>query len=574
VELRPRIFRTSFLVAAASTIGLLLSTLASAAERPRHPALSLDGVDIPAAIAKESSQGNRIVPLTGIGTPHHLLAVDLIARAFLTTRGNRYDRVVILSPDHFQKSPRPAATTRQGFETSFGPLESDTSAVEVLLEDQTTFTESDLFDNEHGVSALLPFVRLLIPETPVVAVALRTRSDRASWDQVAKVLRKIVTPRTLVIQSTDYSHYLLPHVARLHDQQTLNVLSAEDRDALTLLNQPAHLDSAAANYLQMALQREIFDAHPVVIGNRTGFDYIPINEPTTSYIVTAYSPDASALAGLRYADQQIYYFGGDVFIGRNFTGLLANEAIRKRTVASIQAVTNGAPLIVNLEGTIVAEVPYGLPALRHAMPAPLTLPILKELNVVGASLANNHSHDLGRSAFMATAKTLAKERIAPLEHLHAVDMGEFRLTAINYIGARDHRAYPAVRPKARRSTKDGIESLCAGEAKPPLIAFVHWGAEYTDMEGPTEREAARDLHRCGISAIIGAHSHRATKHPVLTGGGEQVMAYSIGNLIFDQRASTSSGALAELRVFKHGTFSLRLVPLPNLYEEALKMRVN
>jgi poly-gamma-glutamate synthesis protein (capsule biosynthesis protein) len=101
-----------------------------------------------------------------------------------------------------------------------------------------------------------------------------------------------------------------------------------------------------------------------------------------------------------------------------------------------------------------------------------------------------------------------------------------------------------------------------------LVAFVHWGEEYTYIGQPANYAAADALHDCGVNLIIGAHSHQAALHIEAIHGGEIQMTFSLGNLLFDQRGERASSALLELRLFKQGTFATRLVPLPNLYEFA------
>ena len=44
--------------------------------------------------------------ITGLTVPHHLLAADLIAGAFALAAGQDYRRIIILSPDHFGRSPK------------------------------------------------------------------------------------------------------------------------------------------------------------------------------------------------------------------------------------------------------------------------------------------------------------------------------------------------------------------------------------------------------------------------------------------------------------------------------------
>jgi poly-gamma-glutamate synthesis protein (capsule biosynthesis protein) len=112
------------------------------------------------------------------------------------------------------------------------------------------------------------------------------------------------------------------------------------------------------------------------------------------------------------------------------------------------------------------------------------------------------------------------------------------------------------------------------KARPPLIALVHWGQEYTNVGGVPEYTAAETMQACGVSAIVGAHSHQAVSRIEAMQGGEYQITYSLGNLLFDQKAGRSSGALLELRAFQQGTYATRLIPVANLFElGASKLRM-
>src|SRR5262249_43134 len=100
------------------------------------------------------------------------------------------------------------------------------------------------------------------------------------------------------------------------------------------------------------------------------------------------------------------------------------------------------------------------------------------------------------------------------------------------------------------------------------VAFVHWGQEYTRTPGEPEHAAAQALHACGVEVVIGAHSHQAAERPEAVQGGEYLLVFSLGNLLFDQKSERASSALLEMRFFKQGRVATRLVPLPNLFELA------
>jgi poly-gamma-glutamate synthesis protein (capsule biosynthesis protein) len=113
--------------------------------------------------------------------------------------------------------------------------------------------------------------------------------------------------------------------------------------------------------------------------------------------------------------------------------------------------------------------------------------------------------------------------------------------------------------------------LCSKEARPPLIVFIHWGEEFASAAGSDEYSVASTLHSCGVSAIIGTHSHVASSSVEALQGGEYQMTFSLGNLLFDQRTAPSSGALVEMRIFELGTYTTRIVPIPNFFERGMRI---
>lgn len=548
------------------TIGCFFAVLVSTApaeQLPSIPSLYPTNQPFIEAIQAERPKQKPNAHVTGISVPHHLLAADLIARGFWAASGNSYDRIVIVSPDHFKKSRRPLATTRQDIETPLGTARIDQDVAGVLLAKDELFDESDLFQREHGIAALLPFVKFFFPEARIVPIVVSYGATRSDWDAAVEMLEKLVEPGTLVVQSTDYSHYLTQAIAVQRDQETLNVIAANDLDAVAGLRQIDHMDSKGSQYIQMRLQADVKKARGIVIANRNSAEYGAMGTKTTSYIVTVYTPNPEEGTKFRYDDQDVFFFGGDTFIGRWLTRPLADPDVRSAVVAEIRAVTGGSPLIVNLEGVVVDDPPGGVDPDLHMMHASLAIPVLRELNVRAAGLANNHSSDLGPNGLAESASLLKAAGITPLQHMRVADLGRFGVVAVNFIGRRDYRNYPVVRSPA------DLQALCQMHARSPLVALVHWGEEYTHIAQPANYAAAEALHDCGVSLIVGAHSHQAARGIEAVRGGEFQMTFSLGNLLFDQRRAHASSALLELRFFKQGTFAARLVPLPNLYEFAV-----
>jgi AmmeMemoRadiSam system protein B len=524
------------------------------------PAQFRDPAIFTTAIAAAAKQPEAPRRLSGLTVPHHLLAADLIARAFRMADARGIEKVIVLFPDHFRRSRSPFATTRRAFETVFGTLEVSQGDVRSLLQSRELVDESDLFGSDHGIGAILPFIKHHMPSARIVPIAV-SRSQKEDWDQLAARLKQIAGPTTIVVQSTDFSHYLPLQEAVQRDQEVLNVLAAGRLEAVARLRQPQHTDSRGSQYLQMRVQREVFRARPIVLFNSNSQAYARETlAQTTSYVVQLYEPGPASRIDADAPGSKVYCFAGDTFFGRGVLRALGNRDEAERMLRAMQRVLDGCRLIVNLTGVVVPELPINLDNMTLAMPARLTLEWLKALNVVAVNLANNHTTDLGGAAFDDMAHMLADAGIKVLTHGSITDLGPFRLAALTDLDNSTGRREGAIEGR-------DIDKLADSPAQPPLFAMVNWGLDYGATPGRRQLALADALQKAAVSLIIGVHPHLSADDFELLGGGQALGVHSLGNFLFDQSSQRASGSVLEVRIFEQGTFFARLVPIPNFFEK-------
>lgn len=556
-----RLLRSAVVAAAIAASGAFAAHAECPPGGQDFPPFYRDTALFEAAIATARSITPSPVRLTGLTVPHHLLADHLVAAGIRLVSGTGYDRVIVLLPDHFRQTRRPFATTARGFATVMGDVPTDTDAARALIDAAGELVEeSCLFGKDHGIRALLPFLAHDLPGVPVLPVALSIDSSRAEWDRLVEALTPLAAGRTLILQSTDFSHYLPHHLARLRDQQTLNVLASGSLAALAALVQPDHLDSAGAMYVQAALQQRLHQAAPVVLASENGQQYdSSFVAETTSYMVLAFAPELPPDGLPPLPGARRYFLAGDTFFGRSLTRLLLDEDAAGAMERMVLSITGGAPLVVNLEGVLLPEVPTELDHLVLAMPAALGVEWLKRLNVAGVGLANNHAHDIGPSGLAETTRALDAAGIEWFGQ-----GGRLDLPGIAIVGLADHGTNDAGEIDLIDDAL--LDRLVSPAAEVPVVAFVHWGREFVTAPSRRETELAEAMRRRGVAAIIGAHPHAASDGVRAIGGGDAALVHSLGNFLFDQGSDKASGALAELTVFDQGTLFVRQVPLPNLYE--------
>ena len=180
-----------------------------------------------AAEAPEAPPKAVIVPHAGY-VYSGPVAASVYAR-LLPLRG-RIRRVVLLGPAHHAYVRGLAASRADAFATPLATVPVDRAAVERLL---ATFPQVVLSDEaharEHSLEVQLPFLLAVLGDFELVPLAV----GNASPEEVAEVLEFLWDgPETLVVVSSDLSHYYPYSVARKLDLATTRSIEALDPTGL------------------------------------------------------------------------------------------------------------------------------------------------------------------------------------------------------------------------------------------------------------------------------------------------------------------------------------------------------
>lgn len=517
-----------------------------------------------AALFEAAAARARVRPapgLTGLTVPHHLLARQLIADAFATA-GSGWDRVVILCPDHFHLGGAPVSVVDTHFATPFGTIACDARLARALAR-VPGVGRSDLFFREHGFGSLLPFVKHFLPRAKVCAVAIKAGSGRDLLDRLAETLGRQLDAGTLLVQSTDFSHYLPLAEARARDAESRRVLLYGDPASAFTLREPGHIDSSAALYVQTRLQQEVHHSRPVILDHRNSRDYAPdAADRTTSYFVLAYQgqprPEASLL------------FAGDVMLGRE-----VEVRMRRRDPFRDLAPLLGraGAAVANLEGPIAAPERTG-PLCFHFPPE--SAEALARAGFTHLQLANNHALDQGQAGLDQTRDRLRQAGLAGLgdpsweaePQAEPVQVGPERVLLVPW-----NATGPYVQLSRMTEFLGGLRAL---HRRARIVVSVHWGTEYHGLADPRQTTLGRALVDAGADLVVGHHPHVVQNVERHNGG---LIFHSLGNLVFDQwrREETRDGLLLKV-TFPGGALRCELLPVegrhaqPRLAEGLVRSR--
>lgn len=493
--------------------------------------------------------------INGLIVPHHLLAKDIIANTYAYTAYGQYKNIVLLSPDHFSAGQEEISVTERDFSTVFGTVTTDKEIARELKE-LFFVSEGDFFYREHGLGAQLPFIKYYFPNTKIIAITFKPTVSRDKLNQVIAILEKNLSPDSLIIQSTDFSHYFTPAQATLKDTESINVIKDGDALKTLYLGQPANLDSRAALYIQASLQKDFFKTKPIILEHKNSQDYTAeYVSSSTSYLAVAYQPEikvaiaSSTLATSTPAETSgsaNFIFVGDVMLSRYIGELMTKKQNYNFPYEKIKNDLTGADLVFcNLE-TPVSTKGESASTLYSFRADPLVLSGLKNSGFKVVSVANNHAFDYKLGAFTDTLANLKTAGIAYTGGGNNFDEAHNGATMeINGLKTT-FLAYTDLLPSSTAATANQagiayldeaqmVKDIETAKTKSDLvIVSFHWGQEYQTKSNAHQQKIAAAAVAAGADLIIGHHPHVAQEIGEMNG---VTVAYSLGNFIFDQNFS-------------------------------------
>jgi poly-gamma-glutamate capsule biosynthesis protein CapA/YwtB (metallophosphatase superfamily) len=259
---------------------------------------------------------------------------------------------------------------------------------------------------------------------------------------------------------------------------------------------------------------------------------------------------------------------GDIMLGRGVGDVAAAAGDVSAPLRPMQARLRRADITVgNLESTLSrAGTPQQGGDSFAAPPAVVRGLVGAGFDVL--SLANNHTGDFGRRAFLRTLRRIDR---SPIERVGAgrdrarawrpavvqrngVRFGFLAFNAIGETpratasepGAAEIRMQPRtgpLNPSDLRRARREIARL--GRRADVVVVLPHWGDQYTHLPVPDQRQVGRALVDAGADVVVGGHPHwvqRVQRHR------GTLIAHSLGNFVFDMDSmrQTMEGVVADL----------------------------
>jgi hypothetical protein len=175
------------------------------------------------------------VPAIGVVSPHAGYIYSGRVAGAVLSRVNVTDTVIVLAPAHRQATAPFGLWTEGEWITPMGSVPTDESLSKQLLNEVADLGEDYIAHvAEHSGEVQIPFLQYRNPQVKIVSIVVATRDlsllKRFGAD-MAKVLQGL-TPRPLIVASSDMTHYEPEQAARRKDNLAIQEMLGLDPDAL------------------------------------------------------------------------------------------------------------------------------------------------------------------------------------------------------------------------------------------------------------------------------------------------------------------------------------------------------
>ncbi len=184
-----------------------------------------------AAVSDTDTPSGHIVALV---VPHAGLVYSgpVAAHAYRAVAGRVYDVVVLVGPSHHVGFDGVAIYPRGAFGTPLGPIPVAAGVADQLMRTRCIKTHPTAHVREHSLEMQLPFLRHVLPRTPIVPLVIGSQERQTILALAAALAATLAGLTPLIVASTDLSHYFDAERAASLDGVVIDHVTRFDADGL------------------------------------------------------------------------------------------------------------------------------------------------------------------------------------------------------------------------------------------------------------------------------------------------------------------------------------------------------
>jgi len=165
---------------------------------------------------------------------------EVMAAGFKQVQNKNINRVIIIAPSH-RAFNGICFDENKTWATPISRIKLENKVIENIkneIKDDQFLFESRYHNYEHSIEVLLPFLEVILDDFKIIPILIG-KSDPDKNKKLVSVLKQYINKNTLVIISSDLSHYPNKKIAQREDQKTIaSIISGDLEKFNKRLKQP------------------------------------------------------------------------------------------------------------------------------------------------------------------------------------------------------------------------------------------------------------------------------------------------------------------------------------------------
>ena len=160
----------------------------------------------------------------GLICPHagYVYSGKTAAHAYNTIRNKGYETVVVISPSHYEYFAGSCIYNGDEYKTPLGRIQINEKFRDNLVDaDKSIFTGENGHGKEHALEVQLPFLQTVLHNFQLVPIVIGDQQKKFV-DTLALKLAEVIDDKTLIIASSDLSHFYNKQTADAFDSVVEN----------------------------------------------------------------------------------------------------------------------------------------------------------------------------------------------------------------------------------------------------------------------------------------------------------------------------------------------------------------
>jgi len=194
----------------------------------------------PSALRAEIDRYLKLVPEPQSGQVDALIAPhaglmysgSVAAHAYRAVMGCDYDVVVLVGPSHYEAFEGVAVYAGGSFETPLGRAVIEAGLAERFLTTPFVIEHPTAHTREHALEMQLPFLQRVLPGVAIVPLLIGAQERATVLELGAALVEMCSDFKTLLVASTDLSHYFDAKRAAALDQTVIDCVARFDAETL------------------------------------------------------------------------------------------------------------------------------------------------------------------------------------------------------------------------------------------------------------------------------------------------------------------------------------------------------